>query len=340
MTADLFAQPSGRGSTREPFVRAGRYRLFSPETGKEESWTRATTFAKAISDAHALTKWQLRNAVHGIGQRPDLYALACAAELKDRATLDDVAHQAMQAAKASSGANLGTAMHTFSERVDRGELDPESVAPMWRKPVQGYADRMAAAELEVVQHLIEVFVVVPRFRVCGRLDRVLRCVDTDLHVIGDGKSTRNISYSWAEIEIQLALYANASHYWSAEADDWVEMPRMDLRTGYVMHFPVTLPEDPEAVAGGAVAEGCTDLYAIDIENGMRGCELAEQVRQWRKPRKLEPIPVETPAYADRLKTAGSVDELIAIWNEAYPLGAWTAELEAVGLARQQELLAS
>lgn len=47
-----------------------------------------------------------------------------------------------------------------------------------------------------------------------------------------------------------------------------------------------------------------------------------------------------PSFVDRLKAAGSVDELIAIWNEAYPAGAWTAELERVGLARQQELLAS
>src|SRR5574338_583746 len=54
--------------------RYGRYLIPHPDTGKETAWTRATTFAKTVSDTFGLTKWELRMVSLGLAKRPDLLA--------------------------------------------------------------------------------------------------------------------------------------------------------------------------------------------------------------------------------------------------------------------------
>lgn len=331
---DPFDSPEpGRAPAGEPKRdRYGRYLLPGPGGGKEQAWTRATTFAKSISDSFGLTNWQLRMAVKGVAARPDLYALAASAPVDDKATLDRVAKDAKEAAAASSGANLGTAIHTFTERLDSGEQ--VTVPAQWAADVESYRDALAAARVEAVPAWIERIVVVPRYRVAGTLDRIVRLADGRL-AIADLKTGKDLSYGWLEIAIQLALYANAEAMWDPAADRYVDMPPVDRNEALVMHTPV--------------GQGRTTLHRVDIVAGWEAADLVGQVRQWRTRRDLATAwPAASGADAAarlarvhgnnllaRVGAAASLDALTALWRDNQ--ATWTPEHTAAAAARKAAL---
>jgi hypothetical protein len=56
--------------------RYGRYKLVDPATGEVRPYTRATTFAKSISDTFTLSLWSQRMVAKGLAMRPDLVGAA------------------------------------------------------------------------------------------------------------------------------------------------------------------------------------------------------------------------------------------------------------------------
>lgn len=253
--------------------RWGRYLLPHPDTGKDQAWTRATTFAKAVADLSGLTRWEKRMVTIGLATRPDLYAQAASLDPADRKALDRVADAAKEAAAASAGANLGTALHTFTERLDRGE----TVAPPdpWDRDLAAYSDAMASAGVEVRPEWVERITVVPGLGVAGTLDRIVSW--NGALYIADLKTGRDLSYSWGDIAIQLALYAHGSGLYVPGRDAWEPMPDVDRYSALVMHLP----------AGSAT---CT-LYRVDISAGWEMAQTCGQVREWRKRKDLAaPIP--------------------------------------------------
>jgi len=323
---DPFGQPGGRVSARAPHVKNYRYRLFNPETGKQETWSRVTTFAKSISDMSNLHSWEKRLIVKGMGMRPDLTALSMASSLDDKKTLDDVAYRAKEMAGGTEGANRGTAMHALTETVDRGGSIPDA-PPIWQADVQAYRKALEVETLRVEPDYIERFVAIPEFQVCGKLDRIYWWDNGDQHVIGDVKTAKNIEYGWGDIAVQLALYAAATHYWDDEQDDWVQMPD-------------TLSRDLAVVAHIPIGASRTDIYGVNIAAGLEAARLCQQVRAWRSRRDLAwpLVPPTRPVvaassldpYATRLVKAGSRADMTAVWKDAVAAGAWTPELEALG----------
>ena len=95
-----------------------------PETGVIQPWPRISGVAKTLSDLFGLEQWGNRNIVLGMGLRDDLQALAGGGTAEDKGQLGSIVKQAQTAAKASSGANLGTAFHKLTERVDKQEAPP------------------------------------------------------------------------------------------------------------------------------------------------------------------------------------------------------------------------
>lgn len=307
--------------------RWGRYLLTDPATGKEQPWTRATTFAKSISDTFALSQWGQRMTAKGFAMRPDLVALAATLDpKKDRKALNDVVEQAKDTAGQKSAANLGTALHSFSEYADEGNT--EEIPDTYRSRINEYSRTLENGGLQVVPAMIERITVVPQFSVAGTFDRILETEEGDL-VIGDLKTGRDLTYGWNEIAIQLALYAhgvNQAGVWDAEDGSWEPVEQVREDYGVVIHMP-------------AEGEGCT-LYKLNLEAGWQAAELCAEVRAWRSQRKLaEPYTVAQKSWESRFSSASSRSELSSLYTEAYKQLA-SEELERlvmIGRKRLEEI---
>jgi hypothetical protein len=346
--------------------RWGRYLLTNPVSDKKEPFTRATTFAKSISDTFALSQWAQRMTAKGLALRPDLVSNAFHMDVKkDRDALNKLVEDAKAAAGDKVAANLGTARHTFTEHVDRDphtgveELVPEEAWP----DVKAYRSLLERARVRVIPEMIERITAVPEFEVAGTLDRGLDL--TEIHpmmweqldadprdgceVIGDLKTGRDLQYGWNEISIQLAIYAmgvKACGTWNLRTRTWDPPRPVRQDFALVIHLPV----------GAATAT----LYRVELEPARRAMALCRDVRKWRKYRVLaeplavadalvpdEPIGVRVvpdpnviiqgPSWLERFEKAGSRGELSALFKEAVAAGVWSDTLKDAGVARLKVL---
>lgn len=276
-----------------------------------QSYTRATTFAKMGSNTFAIGQWQERNVIVGLTKRPDLLALAEGLEVKrHRDQLNKIAEQAKDAAGQKIAANLGTAYHAFTERLDAGMIQLADVPEKYRRRVQQYAQTVHGAGLITRPEWIErttavtaemVSAPVP---VAGTLDRIFQLPDGSL-VIGDLKTGSSLEYGMAEIEVQLALYAhgvNRFGLFNWNTKTWQQVNAMGdaVRTDFaiVIHLP-------------ADGDGCK-LIRVDLERGWERARLRGQIQFDQKAKShpqmltLEDI-APRPAPAER----GEVAEYLA-----------------------------
>lgn len=252
---------------------------------KARSWTRATTLASTLADRYALERWGNRNVVLGIAARPDLYALAASCIPEDKDQLGQIVDQAQEAAKARSGANLGTALHRLTERIDRGEI--LDVPKEWRGDIDAYCKTLADASISILPEWIERVVINPSCEAAGTIDRMVYL--DGKFTIADLKTGANaVDYGMGDIAVQLAIYANASHAWKGDADQvprdqwgryklphpdddpdvYEPLPDINLERALVIHLPV--------------GEGSCTLHEVDIAAGKKAIDLALAVRAWRK----------------------------------------------------------
>ena len=273
--------------------------------GMAQPWTRASTFSHALQDQTNLTGWKLRHAVKGVAIRPDLYALAASTPLSSRSQLDDIVGQSLDAAAMRSSSNLGTALHQFTEAVDRGE-DTE-VPPPWDRDIEAYRRTLDEHGIRMIPGLMEQRVVAPQLAdgnaagVAGTFDRIVmwngRPTIADLKTGSDP-----LKYGSHGISMQLGIYANAYAMWDGEA--FRPMPeglRNDV--GLVFHLPV--------------GTGRCIVYEVDLRPGVAAVELALGVRKWMKTTDLyvkavpgmaaESAPSQ-PEPVDVVVTAHVVDE--------------------------------
>jgi len=257
----------------------------------DPAWTRATTVSNTLADRYGLEKWAQRNTVLGLGLRQDLYAQAASATAGDKQTLDRVAEQAQEAAKASSGANLGSALHRFTERIDAGE--EFNVIPPWNKDIDAYQRTMKAAGVQIVPGWIERVVVVPQIEVAGTLDRVVT-VNGEGPYIADVKTGQDVvKYGMNEIALQLAIYAGATHGWLGDA---TSVPRNDRWGRYTLPRPSDQPDAYEQMVGVSrdralvihlpAGKAECHLHWVDIAAGREAVLQAIWVREWRKRKDL------------------------------------------------------
>lgn len=306
--------------------RWGRYLIPDPDTGKSVSWTRATTFAKAISETEALQRWGERMAVKGLMQRADLQALAAATPLDDRRTLDKLTSQAKETAGARTAANQGTALHSYTERVDRGELDPDDIPEPWGGLVRAYSAALRSYGIQIIPNMIERTIVVKRYKVAGTFDRIVKMPNGELW-IADLKTGKSLSYAEQEISIQLALYAHGDAIFDFGTGKFEPMPVVNQEKALVIHLPIDGQE-------------CT-LYKVNIAHGWDAAELCSKVRSWRKFNGLfaevAKVQAEPRGWPARILAATTVEELSQIWKEAQSLGQWNEALTQLGLKRKEEI---
>jgi hypothetical protein len=303
---DAFSTPKEAVRESDKYDSYGRYKLLHPDSSKKVNWTRATTFCKSIQDTYALSMWSQRMVLKGASLRPDLTAAAGTLEVKaDKDRMNGLVDEAKKAAGDKIAANKGTAVHAYTEDLDKElvgmPVEPKTVPGEFIPTVQAYKEILSGFGLEPVPGLIEFTTAVRQYEVAGTADRVYR-VTRDItiklngrpvtlyageYVIGDVKTGADLSYGWQEIAIQLALYAqglNTSGVWDWGTRIWSRPEdgsghQIQVRTdvGIVPHLPVDRSETRAPLA---------TLYAVDLTAGWAAAVLCGQVRSWRKERTL------------------------------------------------------
>jgi hypothetical protein len=295
--------------------RWGRPLIVPPDGGKPRPYTRATTVAGTLDDLYGLMAWKQRQTAIGLADRPDLQ-LAVTAHRDDKKRLDDICEQALEASKSSAAATTGTALHTLTEMVDRGQELP-TLPPSAAADVEAY--RRATASLESV--VIEQMTVLDEYQIAGTPDRVVRCPD-GRYRIADLKSG-SVDYAGCKISVQLAIYAHAQLY-DIPTGQRSPMPELDLDTAIVIHLPA--------------GSGRCELLDVNIAAGWEAVEHSIWAREWRKRRDLITARASVDFIAELITVANDVPDLEALYHTYHQ--AWTDQHTDLARQRKQQLVAA
>jgi hypothetical protein len=236
--------------------RYGRPLVVPVKGGKPIAYTRATTIANSLDDASALVAWKMRMTAIGLTTRPDIL-LSISAAQEDKMAVNSLIEDAMQVAGANKAANIGTALHSFAERLDLGQ-ELGVISDEWMSDMKAYEH----ATKILSNKFIEQFSVLDKYKIAGTPDRVVE-YKGELF-IADIKTGRVDHPN--NIAIQLAIYANGLPYDGATATrgTWGEVNK---DKAIIIHLPA--------------GTGTCKLMWIDIKEGFKGLQLAMKARQWR-----------------------------------------------------------
>jgi hypothetical protein len=265
MTAVDLDELAMRSDETCPLIR-GQYSIIPDGGKKAELYSRVTNFIKPLADTYRLELWERRMVALGLVANPGLFALVAAAHPDDKNALDDYCAKAKVAAKGGDRADLGTALHTMTERVDRGE-DPDTFPEPFRSDLRAYRATMDAAGIEILE--IERYIVLPDLKVAGRTDRIVSFGSQPK--IADVK-TGSLDFGMGEIAAQLACYANGKTFYDPKIQTHTPMPDVDKDTGIVIHLPA--------------GKGICTLHFVDIKAGWEAVQHADWIRKWRRRRDL------------------------------------------------------
>jgi len=307
-------------NTDIPRDRWGRPLVLPPNGGNRVAYRRATTFVGCLDDTNGLMKWMSRQVAYGMGQRKDLVLAAAAADPADKRKLGDIADKAAEHSKGVAGdaAETGTALHSLTERIDRGQ--PLGTVPQeYQADIDAY--RQATAGIDFTA--IETFRVHDDWKIAGTADRIGR-----LHgrtMIMDIK-TGSIDYPH-KMAMQLAMYARMTPYDIATDSRTDDPEPVDRNYGIIIHLPA--------------GQGRCDLYEIDLAKGWGACLIAKQVWDWRTTKGLTRIidgpPAEPATWESLIGNAKTLDDLRLIWKRASELGELTPQLKAIANQRSADL---
>lgn len=304
---------------------------------KGKAYPRVTTIAGTLEDRFNLERWQQRMVALGLGARHDLYARVAACRPDDKDELGKLCEAAIEAAKGTAGANLGTALHAFTERIDLGE--EISIPAPYNADIDVYRSTLATHGIGIERDYVERIVINHALHVAGTFDRLVTVPNVpdgcDL-LVADLKTPQAESLQFFAISQQLAAYAYAEELYDPATDTTSPMPFVNKDYGLVIHLP----------AGQAK---CT-LHLVDLKAGWEMAQTAVTVRAWRKRKDLSrPFVVAAPAPAppeqtdadvamrdwlrrrvEALRDAGHLDALAARW----PVDVPTFKAAAVHTAAQ------
>lgn len=323
-----------------PRDRWGRPLVIPPGGGKAIAYTRCTTFVDALDDGYNLTQWKRRMVALGLSHRPDLLlrvnslgpepskeAEGGNAYKRWKKQMDETCDAAVEAAKASASATIGTALHALTERLDRG-LDVGFVPDAYAGHLKAY--EQATAAFTAVH--IERFTVHDELQIGGTPDRVFRIDGHPRLIVGDLK-TGDVVFGVLKIAQQLAVYAHSELY-NHETGHRTPLGDVDLDRGLI-------------IALNAKTGQC-DLLWVDLRRGWAAVEISRQVRDARNWKGLswpydgpaaEPkadLTVEAAAALDvAIRKASTTDELVQLWAAAGT--AWTDAHTQLAAARKADL---
>lgn len=197
-------------------------------------WTRASTILDTHEDKEGIFKWTKRLVVKGLGAREDLYALAAATRLEDKAGLLKIADQAFDYAKGQAASNLGSALHGFLERWVEGDKDL-TIPSQWKGDVGAVMTAFQAHNIRLRPDLQEMVVVRPDLKdgdaggLAGRFDLVVEMLNPETGewelIVADYKTGSDpLAYGSWKIQQQLGLYGTGWAVW--DGTHWRPMPKI------------------------------------------------------------------------------------------------------------------
>lgn len=271
--------------------------------GKAVAMLRPSTLGSVLDDRYGLEQWFKRQVAIGLVMRPDLLARAATTDHNDKATLNAICKDAMEAAGSSASATMGTALHAAVEQANLG-LEPPA---MFADHVAAYRQALAAHGAEVHPDHVEQFCVNENVGAAGTFDMILKIADE--WYIADLKTGRDIANAARSYAVQLCIYAGATSYYDPADDTHSDPVKVNQERGIVVHLPADL-------------SGRCTLHWIDLTAGREALEHALWVRQWRrrdnlladvpaaaapKPKRtLEPVPMPPlPAPVKEAAEAGA-----------------------------------
>lgn len=247
---------------RDPW---GRPLVIPPGGGKPTPYTRCTTFIDVLEDKFNLQKWMQRMVAVGIATRPDLHVAAASLATDpdgNKKQLDDVCEQAVKAAKGTAKATIGTALHSYIERINLRQ-DPGIIPDAYQPHINAY--KAATGILHPIH--VERFVVQDELEVGGTPDLIAN-IDGEqgAHVCDLKTGPATLRYGALKIAMQMAIYAHSQLYNPASGTR--EQLDVNLDRGLV----IALDSDTAKCS----------LHWVDLVAGWEAVQVAKLVRQWRK----------------------------------------------------------
>lgn len=317
------------------------------EKGRVQAWkpyTRVTTWAKALDGGHALGEWKQRMTLLGAARRPDYVTAAASltADPRDKKELQSLADKAKEAAGPNK-ADLGSALHRFTEALDRGE-SVEHVPEQYRVHLDNYA--RATSVLSFTDY--ETRTVCDELEVAGTPDRFGFCSIPDPDGVVD--ALRVIDTKTGRVDYPATMCTQLAIYWKSAKYDPATGQRTELPDLARSHWGIIVHLD--------VLTGECELYWIDLRPGWEGALLAGPVRAWQKATRkagdiLRPLAPEQPATepqepavepaapseleANRQLILGAITtaDLALLWRDHGAL--WDQELQALAAERHAQL---
>ena len=287
--ADFLASEPATDFKRD---RWGRPIIAQTDGSKPVGYVRSSSAAKVVDDTYNLEMWARRGVVYGMAHSPDLVAQLLALggapqtwDKGEKIVVNDLAVEAQRVAKSHAAAEIGTALHRMTERLDLGE-DVEAGA--YNSDLEAYAESLTRSGIVIRPEFVECRMVCDDLRMAGTADRIVDfSSDSPIRevlgleagelMIADLKTGTSIDFGALGFAAQLAAYAHG-HLYDIQTDERVETPNINKRHGLIIHLPA--------------GQGVCVLYLVDLVAGYAAAELANQIRHVRKQSKnwLRPVP--------------------------------------------------
>lgn len=255
---------------------SGKPLIIPPGGGEPVEYERASSYGKAIDNGAGLLYWAKCMVLKGAASTggPSLIKAARPLEYDvDKKKLHELAESAMTLAGSGNKRDEGSALHSYTELIDKGLPLPDGLEPEVLADLDAYR-RITAG---LTYPAIEGFVVVDEVQVAGSFDRLIKVPDAEpwpawlrgRTVIGDLK-TGNAEAAIAGIGVQLALYSRGKTYDPATGARG-EL-NVDQNIGLVVHLPLS--------------SGKAQIIAVDLSLGWQGVLAAQAARAYQAAARL------------------------------------------------------
>jgi hypothetical protein len=241
---------------------------------KWDRYSRPSGWGSDLDDESNLVTWKIDRAMEGVASDPSIAAIV-ASHIGNKQGAKERRERAIQRGRGDEAADIGTALHLMTERVERadGFAAPEPYAT----DIAAYLSALDGAGLS--SEFIECHLVNDSWRAAGTADRIYRAhrplaipgfdvVVPGQRILGDLKTGKRLDYSLPGFAIQLALYTDSVFY--------------DVETNERSPLPTNLRTDLALLVHMPAGTGSCTLHWIDLQVGREGCRIVRDVRAWRK----------------------------------------------------------